>query len=99
VKTLTWFVERRLDYVDFRLVTAGFVNRSHLQETFGISEMQASATLQLFLRLYPGAMWYDKTDKHYCRQLNSYTSRRGMTPLVIRSIADLAISGHPMGWY
>jgi hypothetical protein len=98
VKTLSWFVERRLDYVDYRLVTAGFVNRSHLCETFGISEMQASTTLQLFLKKYPGAMVYDKRLKHYRVFGSVYHTRRRTFGVVIDAVRALAKIGHPLGW-
>jgi hypothetical protein len=73
-----WFVERRLDYIDWMMVASEGIHRFDLMRTFGISMPQASADLNLFLRLYPGAMTYDKSAKVYVPE-PGYKPRRGMT--------------------
>ncbi|OWY61847.1 hypothetical protein B7486_61595, partial [cyanobacterium TDX16] len=60
-----WFAERRLDYIDFRLVTVGHIQRGDIMDTFGVSMPQASADLNRFIGLAPRAMAYDKTAKRY----------------------------------
>lgn len=62
---MSWFTERRLDFIDYRLAVAGEVQRSDLVNTFGISVPQASADIGAFMRLYPKAMRYDSTAKRY----------------------------------
>jgi hypothetical protein len=93
-----WEAERRLDYIDFRLMTAGTVGRMDLMRTFGISTPQASADLNEYARLYPGMMAYSKTARRYVMAAIVGDTRRGNTPGVIRAIKDLHLSGHPMGW-
>src|SRR5262245_37941660 len=98
----SWEAERRLDYIDFRLVTAGHVRRADLVRTFGVSVPQASADLNRFLRRHRGAMRYDKTAKRYEAALGFLSSesltRRGLTPAAIRAIKALHAQGHPLGW-
>ena len=41
---LRWGIERRLEFIEFRLYWEGRVNRADLTSVFGISTVQASAT-------------------------------------------------------
>lgn len=61
----TWFVERRLDYIDWLLATAGSIRLGDLVRTYGVSRSQASHDLNLYLRLHPEAMRYDLTARAY----------------------------------
>src|SRR4051794_35530028 len=60
-----WSVERRLEFIDFRLYWAGRINRGDLIEFFGISMPQASADISQYTELAEGNMDYDKTQKTY----------------------------------
>jgi predicted DNA-binding transcriptional regulator YafY len=67
VGNLRWGVERRLEFVEFRLYWEGYVNRSDLSDLFGVSAQQASTDLNRYLDLAPGNMRYDKSAKRYVR--------------------------------
>jgi hypothetical protein len=60
-----WSVERRLEFIDFRLFWEGHVNRSDLVEFFGVSVPQASSDLTHYQDLARGNAVYDKTLKRY----------------------------------
>ena len=62
-----WGVERRLEFIEFRLFWEGRVNRSDLMATFGISVNQASADLNRYLGMAPDNMRYDKSARAYVR--------------------------------
>jgi len=74
---MTWFIERRLDFIDWRLARHGSIRRADLMATFGVSTPQASTDLQEFQRLYPGAMGYDASAKCYVPTKGRYRPRRG----------------------
>ena len=42
---LKWGVERRLEFIEFRLFWEGSINRAALVETFGVSVPQAATAL------------------------------------------------------
>ena len=50
---LRWGVERRLEFIEFRLFWEGYVNRGDLIDVFGISVQQASTDLNRYLGLAP----------------------------------------------
>ena len=62
---LSWGVERRLEFIEFRLFWEGGINRSDIMEQFGISVPQASKDLSRYQELAPGNMEYDKSGKRY----------------------------------
>jgi len=62
-----WGIERRLEFIEFRLFWEGHVNRGDLMATFGISINQASADLNRYLGMAPGNMVYDKSARAYVR--------------------------------
>src|SRR5690606_29375187 len=64
---LRWGVERRLEFIEFRLFWEGHVNRGDLMDMFGISVQQASTDLNRYLGLAPDNMSYDKSAKAYVR--------------------------------
>jgi len=64
---LRWGVERRLEFIEFRLFWEGHVNRSDLVDLFGISVPQASTDLNRYLGIAPDNMAYDKSAKAYVR--------------------------------
>ena len=64
---LRWGVERRLEFIEFRLFWEGHVNRSDLIEAFGISVQQASTDLNRYQGLAATNMLYDKSAKTYVR--------------------------------
>ena len=62
---LTWGVERRLEFIEFRLFWDGSVNRADLIDVFGVSVPQASKDLALYQERAPGNAVYDTSAKRY----------------------------------
>lgn len=58
-------LQRRLEFVEFRLYWEGQINRGDLVDTFGISVPQASADLQKYQSVAPGNIEYDAHRKAY----------------------------------
>lgn len=92
-----WEIERRLDYIDFRLTRVGGIRREDIMRTFGVSVPMASCDLQEFLHLYPDSMEYDKHAKQYVAAgPGKYRSRRGWTRNTI--LAVMVVSTSVPGW-
>lgn len=66
---LSWGVERRLEFIEFRLFWEGHVNRSDLMGQFGVSVNQASTDLNRYIGFAPDNMFYDKSARTYVRSL------------------------------
>lgn len=64
---LRWGVERKLQFIEFRLFWEGHVNRADLTGQFGVSVNQASNDLRRYLKLAPGNMVYDTSGRTYRR--------------------------------
>lgn len=64
---LRWGVERRLEFIEFRLFWEGRVNRSDLMGAFGVSLNQASTDLNRYIGFAPDNMAYDKRARMYVR--------------------------------
>ena len=64
---LRWGVQRRLEFIDFRLFWDGRFNRSDLSATFGISAQQASSDIGQYEKIAPANFRYDRTEKAYIR--------------------------------
>lgn len=62
---LRWSIERRLEFLEFRLYWDGRLNRYDLMSVFGISVNQASTDLNRYLKLAPENMIYDKSLRTY----------------------------------
>jgi len=62
---LRWGIERRLEFIEFRLYWDGRINRSDLKDFFGISVPQASNDLTKYQELAPNNMEYDRSQKIY----------------------------------
>lgn len=63
--TLKWGVERRLEFIEFRLYWEGGVNRSDIIDMFDVSVPQASKDLTLYQERAPHNALYDKSAKRY----------------------------------
>jgi predicted DNA-binding transcriptional regulator YafY len=64
---LRWGVERRLEFIEFRLFWEGQVNRGDLMDAFGVSVNQASTDLNRYIGMAPDNMVYDKSARTYIR--------------------------------
>lgn len=62
---INWVVERRLEFIEFRLSWEGGVRRSDIMLAFKVSEPQASKDLTLYQERAPGNAVYDKVSKRY----------------------------------
>jgi WYL domain-containing protein len=60
-----WGQERRLEFIDFRLLWDGRINRAELVEFFGMSIQQASLDLAKYMELAPGNLEYNRSQKVY----------------------------------
>jgi WYL domain len=67
---LTWGVERRLEFIEFRLFWEGGVNRADIIEMFDVSVPQASKDLTLYQERAPRNAIYDKSAKRYVASEN-----------------------------
>jgi len=65
--SVRWGIERRLEFIEFRLFWEGHVNRGDLMAAFGISINQASTDLNRDLGMAPNNMVYDKSARAYVR--------------------------------
>lgn len=66
-ETTRWGVQRRLEFIDFRLFWDGRFNRRDLSETFGISAQQASSDIAQYTARAPENLIYDQAVKAYLR--------------------------------
>jgi hypothetical protein len=66
-EAVRWGVQRRLEFIDFRLFWDGRFNRSDLSQTFGISAQQASSDIAQYLAKAPANLVYDAAEKAYLR--------------------------------
>jgi hypothetical protein len=67
---LRWGVERRLEFIEFRLFWEGHVNRGDLMNAFSVSVNQASTDLNRYIGMAPDNMLYDKSARTYVRGAN-----------------------------
>lgn len=62
---VSWGLDRRLQFIDFRLRWEGRLNRTDLIEHFSISTPQASLDIARYLELAPGNLEYDRSSRTY----------------------------------
>ncbi|CUZ58743.1 TPA: WYL domain-containing protein [Escherichia coli] len=80
-KGLSWGLESRLQFIDFRLRWERRINRMDLTEYFGISVPQASLDIAKYTELAPNNLTYDRSSK-------TYTAAPSFRPLYQRSSAQ-----------
>lgn len=80
-KGLSWGLESRLQFIDFRLRWERRINRMDLTEHFGISVPQASLDIAKYMELAPNNLTYDRSFK-------TYTAAPNFHPLYQRSSAQ-----------
>ena len=80
-KGLSWGLESRLQFIDFRLRWERRINRMDLTEHFGISVPQASLDIAKYTELAPGNLVYDRSSR-------TYTAALDFQPLYQRSSAQ-----------
>ena len=62
---MRWGVEKRLEFIEFRLYWEGGINRADITGQFGVSVPQASKDLNLYVGKAPNNLVYDKRAKRY----------------------------------
>lgn len=77
----SWTLSRRLEFVEWKLFWEGRLNRSDLEETFDISQPQASVDLRLYRDVAPRNIEYNATEK-------TYLPGKAMRPRFLRVSAD-----------
>ncbi len=60
-----WGQDRRLEFIEFRLLWDGKINRGEVAEFFNISIQQASLDFARYMLLAEGNMKYDRSEKVY----------------------------------
>jgi hypothetical protein len=75
----SWFAERRLDWIDDQLLGGLRIRREDMARYFAITPQCAGNDLARFTRLYPEALWYDRTYRVFLAAATFYESRRGST--------------------
>lgn len=69
-RVLPWGLEKRLEFIEFRLYWEEKINRADLISVFNISIPQASADFSKYQKIAPRNMVYDKNGKFYCASPN-----------------------------
>lgn len=69
-KGISWGLESRLQFIDFRLRWERRINRMDLTEHFGISVPQASLDIAKYTELAPSNLAYDRSSKTYTAASN-----------------------------
>ena len=62
---MRWGVEKRLEFIEFRLYWEGGINRADIVSQFGVSVPQASKDLSLYSSMAGGNLCYDRSAKRY----------------------------------
>jgi predicted DNA-binding transcriptional regulator YafY len=78
---MRWGVEKRLEFIEFRLFWEGGINRADIMDRFGVSVPQASKDLSLYEQKAPGNLAYDRHEKRYF-------AASGFKPVFLKPEAD-----------
>src|SRR5262249_11602360 len=80
-RKMRWGVEKRLEFIEFRLFWEGGINRADIMDRFGVSVPQASKDLSLYEEKAPGNLAYDRHEKRYF-------AASGFKPVFLKPEAD-----------
>ncbi|WP_024692649.1 WYL domain-containing protein [Pseudomonas syringae] len=103
-RTGRWGQDRRLEFIDFRLLWEGRLNRSDLTTFFRISVPQASLDLSAYQELAPDNMTYDRTLKTYVASdsftpvLTNRDPAQYLNQLLQRESGAIAATDSFIGW-
>jgi hypothetical protein len=86
VKDISWSVEQRLEFIEYRLFWYGGVNRADIAGEFGVSVPQASKDLSRYQEVAPNNVRYDTSEKRY-------TTTAGFAPRFIALDPDAFLQG------
>ncbi|WLH51306.1 WYL domain-containing protein [Pseudomonas tolaasii] len=103
-RTGRWGQDRRLEFIDFRLLWEGRLNRADLTNFFRISVPQASLDLSAYQELAPDNMTYDRTLKTYVASatftpvLTNLDPAQYLNQLLQRESGVIAATDSFVGW-
>lgn len=60
-------MQSRLRFIDFTIEHFGYVNRSHIEDFFGVSKPQATLDLSEYQACAPLNVLYDKSERRYVK--------------------------------
>lgn len=104
IKIGNWTQERRLEFIDFRLLWEGRLNRADITGFFGISVPQASLDLAKYQELAPDNVSYDRNQKSYIANacfkpvFATFESNRYLNELMGLETGILSPSESFIGW-
>lgn len=104
VGTGHWIQERRLEFIDFRLLWEGRLNRADITTFFRTSMQQASLDLAKYQEVAPKNMVYDRAQKAYICTLDfkpvfaNFDSNFYMNELLRRECGEIDICNSFIGW-
>ncbi|MGO8754727.1 MAG: WYL domain-containing protein [Gallionellaceae bacterium] len=87
-KSGRWGQERRLEFIEFRMLWEGRINRSELADFFGVSIQQASLDFAKYMMVAEDNMEYDRSDKVY--RVTPQFEPRFMAPDTLTFLNQLA---------
>ncbi len=64
---MNWFAKERQKWIDETVRSLGYINRGLIEREFSVSTPTASMDLQVFMRINPGKIVYNKSVKRYLR--------------------------------
>lgn len=103
-RTGRWGQDRRLEFIDFRLLWERRLNRADLTNFFRISVPQASLDLSAYQELAPDNMTYDRTLKTYVASdtftpvLTNLDPAQYLNQLLQRESGAIAATDSFVGW-
>jgi hypothetical protein len=78
---IRWSVAQRLEFIEFRLIWEGRINRVDIANRFGIAVQQASADLRLYEEIAPDNLAYDRLSR-------TFVPGATFKPRFVRDVAD-----------
>ncbi|EMF4711971.1 WYL domain-containing protein [Providencia stuartii] len=103
-RTGHWSQERRLEFIDFRLLWEGQLNRSDITDFFRISVPQASLDLAKYQNIAPKNIAYDRKKKAYVATIDfqpvfaKFDSEHYLNELLWRENGIIKPSDSFIGW-
>lgn len=95
---MSWGVQQRLEFIEFRLFWEGSINRADIKDCFAVSTPQASKDLMLYQERAPGNMEYDTRAKRYVAAEKFVLRFLDPDPYVyltqLRSVAEGIVPAH-----
>lgn len=103
-RTGNWGQHRRLEFIDFRLLWEGRLNRADITDFFRISVPQASLDLAKYQEIAPENAYYDRNQKSYIANANfkpvfaTFESNHYLNELIGLETGILSPSESFIGW-